>query len=59
MPYNKKRQIDSESDGEQQVSKKSKGDKKAPKDLKQNRDAEGNPYWEVSGFILLQHPRRW
>ncbi|KAL2141798.1 hypothetical protein VTI28DRAFT_1935 [Corynascus sepedonium] len=47
MPYNKKRQIDSESDGEQQVSKKSKGDKKAPKDLKQNRDAEGNPYWEI------------
>ncbi|KAK4249286.1 transcriptional Coactivator p15-domain-containing protein [Corynascus novoguineensis] len=47
MPYNKKRQLDSESDGEQQILKKSKGDKEVPKDLKQGRDAEGNPYWEI------------
>ncbi|KAK4038284.1 transcriptional Coactivator p15-domain-containing protein [Parachaetomium inaequale] len=47
MPYNKKRQIDPESDGEQQVVKKPKNEKKAKKDLTQGTDAEGNPYWEI------------
>ncbi|KAK4104205.1 PC4-domain-containing protein [Parathielavia hyrcaniae] len=47
MPYNKKRHIDPESDGEQQVVKKSKSGKAAKKDLAQGKDAEGNPYWEI------------
>ncbi|KAL2129362.1 hypothetical protein VTI74DRAFT_7899 [Chaetomium olivicolor] len=47
MPYNRKRQIDPESDGEPQVAKRSKSDKKAPKELTQGKDAEGNPYWEI------------
>ncbi|AEO55885.1 hypothetical protein MYCTH_2300175 [Thermothelomyces thermophilus ATCC 42464] len=47
MPYNKKRQAGSESDAEQQVTKKPKGEKNAQKDLKQGTDAEGNPYWEI------------
>jgi hypothetical protein len=54
MPYNKKRQIDPESDGEQQVVKKAKNEKKA-KDLTQGTDAEGNPYWEVGLLILSEH----
>ncbi|KAK4122482.1 PC4-domain-containing protein [Parathielavia appendiculata] len=47
MPYNKKRQIDPDSDGEQQAVKKSKSAKTAKKDLAQGKDAEGNPYWEI------------
>jgi hypothetical protein len=53
MPYNKKRQIDPESDGEQQVVKKSKSEKSAKKGLAQGKDAEGNPYWEV-GLLLAR-----
>lgn len=54
MPYNKskKRQIESESEGEQQVVKKPR-EKKAKTDLTQGKDAEGNPFWEVRQPILL------
>ncbi|KAJ4306096.1 hypothetical protein N0V88_000892 [Collariella sp. IMI 366227] len=51
MPYNRKRQMEPESDGEQQqVAKKSRGEKKAPKELKtlsQGKDGDGNAYWEI------------
>jgi hypothetical protein len=46
MPYNKKRHIEADSDGEQQVVKKPKTQKPAKKDLSNGTDAEGNPYWE-------------
>jgi hypothetical protein len=50
MPYNKKRQIEAESDDEApQVAKKAKGENvKAKKDLSKGTDADGNCYWEVS-----------
>jgi hypothetical protein len=54
MPYQKKRQIAAEGDSEQPVVKKSKGEKKAKKELTQGSDAEGNPYWEVSFAALPQ-----
>lgn len=54
-PYSKKRQIEPESDGEQQVVKKSKSEK-AKKDLTQGTDAEGNPYWEVGPPISRSVP---
>lgn len=55
MPYNKskKRQIESASDEEQQVVKKSRSEKTAKKDLTQGKDADGNPSWEVGLPIIL------
>ncbi|KAK4241657.1 transcriptional Coactivator p15-domain-containing protein [Achaetomium macrosporum] len=47
MPFKKKRQIEADSDGETQVTKKAKGENKAKKDLSKGTDAEGNPYWEI------------
>ncbi|KAG7288525.1 hypothetical protein NEMBOFW57_004878 [Staphylotrichum longicolle] len=47
MPYNKKRQIETDSDGELQAVKKSKSEKQGKKALTQGKDAEGNSYWEV------------
>lgn len=48
--------MEPESDGEQpQVAKKSRGEKKAPKEVKplsQGKDGDGNAYWEVGRFIL-------
>jgi hypothetical protein len=52
----KKRQIESESDGEKQVVKKSKGETTAKKDLTQGKDAEGNPFWEVGQPTALNIP---
>jgi hypothetical protein len=56
----KKRQIESESDGEQQVVKKSKSETTAKKELTQGKDAEGNPFWEVGRPIVLniRYPAR-
>ncbi|KAK3309151.1 transcriptional Coactivator p15-domain-containing protein [Chaetomium strumarium] len=47
MPFKKRRQIEADSDGEAQVTKKAKGDNKPKKDLSKGNDAEGNPYWEI------------
>jgi hypothetical protein len=61
MPFkSKKRQIESESDGEQQVVKKSKGETTAKKDLTQGKDAEGNPFWEVGqpAPLNIRYPAR-
>ena len=49
----KKRQIESESDGEKHVVKKSKGETTVKKDLTQGKDAEGNPFWEVGQLTAL------
>ncbi|KAK4153226.1 transcriptional Coactivator p15-domain-containing protein [Chaetomidium leptoderma] len=47
-PYNnKKRRMEPESDGEKQVVKKAKGDKKPKKDLAKDTDAEEHPHWEI------------
>jgi len=54
MPYNKKRQIEADSDGEPQAVKKSKSEKQGKKALTQGKDAEGNSYWEV-GSALTSH----
>lgn len=54
MPYNKKRQIEADSDGEPQAVKKSKSEKQGKKALTQGKDAEGNSYWEV-GFAAYSH----
>lgn len=43
MPANKKRRLQDESDGEPQVTKKSK----AKNEVSRGKDAEGNAYWGV------------
>jgi hypothetical protein len=53
MPYNKKRQIEADSDGEPQAVKKSKSEKQGKKALTQGKDADGNSYWEVGPAALL------
>lgn len=48
MPPSKKRHLDTESGGEPQVTKRSKGDaKKSKGEASKGTDAEGNTFWEV------------
>jgi hypothetical protein len=56
----KKRQIESESDGEKKIAKKLRGETTAKKDLTQGKDAEGNPFWEVGQLAALniRYPAR-